>query len=277
MDPVETHYASPDLTDRIRAGLQTLGKRPEDLSPRDLAAVDQLHTGGALSTLSLMKTWQETVSPPGEPAFLDAGCGNGGSSRLLAHQFNCRVTGIDLSSDFIQAARTLTRWCRLEQRVSFEQGSLLDLPFEDSLFDGVLCQHILLNIEDKACALAQFFRVLKPGGSLILHEITKGEGPDPVMPVPWASDNRTSFLIPWEALEDMIRSAGFRSAHVSDETRAAADWWQGINTRKKPSAPPALHPGLVFGKNARHFGPNMEANFSSRAVCCMAAIFTRAE
>ena len=275
MDPVETHYKSPDLVQKIRAGLETLGKRPESISPRDLAAVDQLHTGGAPATLSLMKTWQEKVCPPKHPVILDAGCGNGGSSRLLAEQFGCRVTGIDLSSDFILTAQTLTRWCRLEETVSFELGSVLDLPFDDGAFDGVLCQHILLNIRDKAQALAQFYRVLKPGGSLILHEITKGEGPDPLMPVPWASDSSTSFLVLWNELENMIRSQGFLCDHVCDDTEDAAGWWHSINTRKTPSSPPALHPGLVFGKNARHFGPNMENNFSSRSVCCMAAIFTK--
>lgn len=275
MDSVEAHYTSPDLTDRIRAGLVKQGKEPDAIVPRDLAAVDQLHTGGALSTISLMKTWKATVSAPDHPVILDAGCGTGGSSRLLAAQFGCTVTGIDLSTDFIDTARTLTRWCRLDQTVSFKQGSVLDLPVETGSVDGVLCQHILLNVQDKAGALAEFFRVLKPGGSLILHEITKGEGPEPTMPVPWASDEGTSFLIPWEGLEKMIVSTGFHPAHVSDDTRESAEWWHGINTRKKPSAAPALHPGLVFGKNARHFGANMEANFSSRAVCCMAAIFTR--
>jgi SAM-dependent methyltransferase len=275
MDAVETHYASPDLTDRIRAGLKALGKRPQAILPRDLAAVDQLHTGGALSTISLIKTWQEKTAPPKVPAILDAGCGNGGSSRLLADQFNCRVTGIDLSWDFIQTARTLTRWCRLDPKVSFEQGSILDLPFEEGGFDAALCQHILLNIPDKASALAQLYRVIKPGGSLILHEITRGKGPDPLMPVPWASDDTTSFLVPWQVLEKMIICAGFTPVHVSDQTQAAADWWQKINTRKKPLSPPALHPGLVFGKTARHFGPNMEKNFSSRAICCIAALFTR--
>ena len=275
MEALKTHYASPDLTQRIRAGLDTLGKRPETIIPRDLAAVDQLHTGGARSTIALMKTWQEKAFVPQRPVILDAGCGNGGSSRLLAAQFNCRVTGIDLSPDFIRTARTLTQWCRLEEKIRFEQGSVLDLPFEERCFDAVLCQHILLNIEDKPRALAQLYRVLRPGGSLILHEITKGDGPAPAMPVPWASDHRTSFLVPWQILEDMSRAVGFRLDHVSDDTRASADWWHGINARKKPATPPALHPGLVFGKNARYFGPNMEKNFSSRSVCCMAAIFSR--
>lgn len=277
MDPVESHYARPDLLEKIRAGLKALGKAPESITPRDLAAVDQLHTGGAPATIALMKKWLSTGSRPEQPVILDTGCGTGGSSRLLAEQFNCRMTGIDLSKDFIATAETLTRWCGLEETVSFRQGSILNLPFEDGSFDAVLCQHLLLNIEGKQKALEEFHRVLRPEGSLILHEITRGEGPEPLLPVPWAKDRNTSFLVSWTDMESLLGQAGFSLDWHRDETEDAARWWQKNNAAAgKRSRPPALHPGLVFGKNARQFGPNMERNFFCRAVCCMAALGTKA-
>ena len=280
MDAVETHYASPDLLKKIRAGLETIGKSPKAVPsaivPRDLAAVDQLHTGGAPATIALMKTWQEAGPRPQAPSILDAGCGTGGSSRLLAQQFGCRVTGMDLSRDFIHTAETLTQWCGLKDRVGFRQGSVLDLPFDDGSFDAVLCQHLLLNIQDKDRALGEFFRVIKPGGSLILHDIVKGEGPEPLMPVPWAADESTSFLVPWEEMEKRICRTGFSFTWQKDETEEATRWWQKNNSAAgKRVKPPPLYPGLVFGKNAKKFGPNMEKNFSFRAVRCISAICSK--
>lgn len=273
---VQSHYASPDLLKKIRAGLEQSGKVPEQISPRDLAPVDQLHTGGAPATISLINTWLQTCPQTAQPEILDAGCGTGGSARLLADQFNCRVRGIDLSEDFIETAAILTQWCGLSDKASFCQGSILELPYEDRSFDGVLCQHVLMNIQEKERAVNEFYRVLRPGGSLIFHDITNGEGPDLLMPVPWASDLSTSFLVSWEETAEILAQPGFSRVLVSDETDAAARWWQKINARpQKADARPSLHPGLVFGKNAARFGPNMEQNFSSRAVCCISAILKK--
>ena len=87
-------------------------------------------------------------------------------SALLSH-------GIDLSDDFIDTAHLLNQWCGVAKdgTITLKQGSLLALPYPDGLFDAVLCQHVLLNIEDKPKAFAEFSRVLAPGGKLILHEI----------------------------------------------------------------------------------------------------------
>ena len=155
-----TQYPCPDLIDSIDHGLKKMGKDPMHITPRDLAAVDQLHTGGAPATLSLM---QQAELGKGA-AVLDAGCGIGGSSRLLAQNFGLAVQGIDLSTDFIDAAEILTRRCGLdkEDSIGFRQGSLLDLPYEDNFFQAVLCQHVLLNIPDKEKALAEFSRCWRP-------------------------------------------------------------------------------------------------------------------
>ena len=272
MEPlVKQHYASPDLAQRIRAGILKMGKNPDDLATRDLAAVDQLHTGGAPATIGLT----ERAALPSGSIVLDAGCGIGGSSRLLAEHFGYRVEGIDLAGDFIDTAVLLTQWCGLDGGIRFRRGSVLDLPFEGGCFDAVLCQHILMNIEDKSGALAEFHRVLQPGGRLLLHEITRGEGPEPAMPVPWASDPAISVLTPWSDLDHRLSRAGFQPDHVSDETEHSAAWWKMVNTVKRKKGAGPLNPGLVFGEDADRFGPNMEKNFSSRSVCCIEAILTR--
>ncbi|MCG8637226.1 MAG: class I SAM-dependent methyltransferase [Desulfobacterales bacterium] len=272
-ESVQSHYACPDLAKKIRAGIERSGKNVEDLSVRDLGPVDQLHTGGGPATLSLM----EKAGLHQGAEILDAGCGIGGSSRLIAEHFKLNVTGIDLAPDFVDTAGTLTRWCGLDRKrnINFRQGSVLDLPCEDLFFDAVLCQHILMNIRDKATALAEFYRVLKPGGKLILHEITDGPGPAPRMPVPWAADTSISFLTPWKEVTEIMEKTGFTPEFFSDETGNSALWWKKVNAFTAKSPPRPLNPGIVFGDNAALFGPNMEINFSSRSVCCIEAILIK--
>lgn len=239
-DRVQTHYSCPDLAAAIRAGLERAGKSHDQITTRDLAPVDQLHTGGPKATIALMD--RAGLAP--HARVLDAGCGMGGSTRLLAERFGFSATGIDISQDFIDTARTLTRWCGLGQNsaIDFHQGSVTHLPFEDGCFDAVLCQHILMNIQDKAGALAEFRRVLRPGGRLILHEIVDGPGPAPLMPVPWAADDSISFMPKPESLKAQLTDAGFRLDYFSDDTQTAATWWQTVNAiREKkgflPSTP----------------------------------------
>lgn len=271
MTSVEHHYACPDLLEKIRAGLERSGKTIEDITLRDLGPVDQLHTGGAPATLSLAK--QAGLSAGAR--LLDAGCGIGGSTRLLAETFGVCATGIDLARDFVETARTLTQWTCPGLDVRFDQGSVTQLPYPDKSFDAVLCQHILMNIQNKAAAIREFYRVLSPGGILILHEITDGPGPAPDMPVPWASEPSISFLAPWETMADQLARTGFCEVFQEDDTHAGALWWKRVNAIISKSGPRPLNSSLVFGENAARFGPNMEANFSRRSVCCVSALFIK--
>ncbi len=77
---------------------------------------------------------------------LDVGCGIGGPARYLAATFGCRVTGIDLSPEFIGAATYLTARCGLLDRITIQVGDALHLPFEDAAFDTVFLQHVAMEL-----------------------------------------------------------------------------------------------------------------------------------
>ncbi len=267
------HYNSENLTDRIRQAIIDAGKDPSDLQIKDLAGIDQLHTGGAKASLDLF----DHVSFPEKAIIFDAGCGIGGSSRLLSKQLNCKFIGVDLADEFVNAANFLTRATHLEKQVKFQQGSVLDLPFDTDTFDGVLCQHILMNISDKALAIKEFYRILKPGGKLVLHEITKGESDNIQFPVPWAAQESISFLEPWDSLKDILLNQGFQCLIEKDKSQDAMTWWEKVNafSKKKSQGVNPLNPGLIFGTNSKFFGKNMAANFRNQSICLIEAVYKK--
>lgn len=105
---------------------------------------------------------------PGD-GFLDAGCGSGTKSLLLASR-GMQVTGADFSDYVLEKARCAARESGLADRVSFCKEDLLALGFADGQFPNVLCWGVVMHIPDFDRALDELTRVVQPGGALILSE-----------------------------------------------------------------------------------------------------------
>ncbi len=100
---------------------------------------------------------------------LDAGCGTGLllEQEALAVGTQGRVEGVDYSDDMLAQARLR---CADMPQVGFHQGSVETLPFDDASFDALSCTQCLLYVDDLDRALAEFYRVLKPGGRIAVLE-----------------------------------------------------------------------------------------------------------
>src|SRR5215813_8673483 len=124
LDDVRDHYRATGLTERLHTALAPFGPEEQRLTPQQLAALDQFHTRGLAATAELA----ELAGITADMSVLDVGAGIGGPARFLAATHGCRVTGVDLSEPFVDAARYLTERTGQSGQVTFETASALELP-----------------------------------------------------------------------------------------------------------------------------------------------------
>jgi ubiquinone/menaquinone biosynthesis C-methylase UbiE len=188
---------------------------------------------------------------------LDIGSGIGGPARYIARRFGCRVTGIDLTAEFCDVARHLTRVLHLGDRVTFEVGNALAMPFGDASFDGAYSMNVSMNIADKAALYREIHRVLKPGGWLILSELAKGNGGAPDFPTPWAASAATSFLATPEATRQCLAKAGFEVKQLKSTLQESLAF--GARSRamvERGEKPPHRAVMLIHGEIAAEAAAN---------------------
>ena len=269
---MNSHYADAHLPQRLREALEAEGLNPHQLTLDDLAPLDQLHVGGRRATRQLI----EAVGLSAPAQVLDLGCGTGGSSRLLAHEYGCQTLGVDITPEFIQVAEQLTAATGLASSCSFVCADAAHLPLAEASFDYVLCQHSLLNMPDLTPVLAEIHRLLKPGGQLLLHEVVQGENTEPLLlPVPWARQAEQSHLLTPEALYQRLLQAGLVQDYHQDISAAATAWRSKHTQREARGQAGILTPQLIFGADFVQMGRNLAENLRSGRVRLIAAAWHR--
>ncbi len=260
---VSSHYSRGNLMSRLNAALREDGVDPDHPIMEALAPYDQFHGRGLEATLEVAGLMQ---AGPADH-ILDIGSGIGGPARYVANRFGCRVTGIDLTQEFCEVARHLTRLLDLDDSIRFEVGDALAMPFSDAHFDGAYSMNVSMNIADKGAFYREVHRVLKPGAWLVLSEIAKGEGADLDYPTPWASSASTSFLSTPEDTQRGLLAAGFdviRLRSTLEEARAS-----GARSRamvERGEKPPYRAVTLIHGEIAPQAMANMARGVAEARV-----------
>lgn len=273
-ETVRTHYGMPSLMESVTQALSVAGFDDRQLSWEDLTPLDQLHVRGLAATRELAAE----LNVPAGATVLDIGCGIGGASRFLTATYGARVTGVDLTPEFIEIARMLSERAGLSDRVSYRVADATRLPFDDASFDYAWTQHVAMNIRDRDRLYAEVFRVLEPGGSFAIYDVVRGDGDPLIFPVPWAREPDTSFLLTPDAMRQVLVHTGFEVVSWSDTTVMANEWLarQG-GAPSRTSLSPAIGIHLVTPPDFAVMIANLGRNLTEGRARLLQAIVRRPE
>jgi SAM-dependent methyltransferase len=261
------HYAGGDVVGAVRTTLNSLVAEARDLTPEDTAPFDEFHIRGREATVELAAR----LNLQAGQRVLDVGCGLGGPSRHLAWTYGCRVSGIDLTAPYCEAAGLIAERLGLDGALTYLHGDALNLPFPDGSFDVVWTQHTAMNIPDKGRLYGEMRRVLQPGGILAIYDVLAGPGGEPYFPLPWARDPSMSFLLPEAGMRRCLADAGFVVQEWRDTTSLGRDWFRALAAGKGKTGDGRggkAVPGLqtILGPELRVMSKNVMRNLDESRI-----------
>ncbi len=165
---------------------------------------------------------------------LDVACGPGVVTAAVAQEAGT-VIGLDATEEMLARARDRARDL---PHVSFQAGDAEALPFEDAHFDGVVTRLSLHHFETPANALAEMFRVLKPGGRAVIVDVTADPNPaksELQNAIETLRDPSHVRMLPAAEMEELIAGAGFFVAATEtwDADREFEEWMEIVNDPKR--------------------------------------------
>jgi len=105
----------------------------------------------------------------GTHQILDAGCGQGVAFELLEEHFHPRtIIGVDIDKEQMRMALEMANRCQCE--VKLESGTVCNLNIPDSSIDMIFSHQLFHHVSDQARALEEFYRILMPGGAILISE-----------------------------------------------------------------------------------------------------------
>jgi SAM-dependent methyltransferase len=260
---VSEHYLHGNLLNAIQASLAKLGKTIDNVTIEDLALVDEFHIGGRLATENFLG--QLNLSQ--KDHILDVGCGLGGAARYVANKYNNRVTGIDLTEEYVEAGNALCAWVSLDKQISLHQGSALCMPFQDETFDGAYMMHVAMNIEDKAQLFNEVYRVLRSGALFGIYDVMRIKDGELSYPVPWATEKSTSHLATPVQYKQALINAGIEVSAENNRREFAMDCFQRLRTKTEANAgPPPLGLHILMQESTDVKIQNMISNITENYI-----------
>ena len=246
---VSQHYTHGSLEAALLEALKRAGKDIDSLTYADLAMVDEFHIGGRPATRAL----GEQIDLSAGARVLDIGCGIGGPARFFAAKRKWKVDGVDLTAEYVEVAKALSRRVGMADAVTYRQASATALPFADATFDGAYMLHVGMNIADKKAVFSEIRRVLKPSGVFGIYDAMRESDGVFAYPVPWSSEPATNHIDTATAYKSALAAAGFSVAKERDRRDFAL---QAMQQRTDHAGKPIGLP-VVMGATAAQKLANM--------------------
>jgi ubiquinone/menaquinone biosynthesis C-methylase UbiE len=154
----------------------------------DQHTVEQVYTHSALSAEEIDALLDRSLDPVGPDVLfdiagglgagpgrevLDVGCRDGRHATELVRRFGCRVTGVEPVEDNLRRGRELVSAAgsKVAGRIRLVRGVAEALPLTDASVDLVWCRDVLVHVRPLGRALAEFRRVLRPGGAALIFNM----------------------------------------------------------------------------------------------------------
>ena len=152
----------------------------------------------------------EKVSIKENETIIDVGCGLAGPARFFADKFKCNVVGVDITPAFIEVGNDFNKRTNMHDKVSLHVTDGKSLPFENNQFDAAISQHVTMNVENRELFFTEIFRVLKKDTFFAFSEHGLGPKGTPYFPLPWADDEKMSFLLDPKKTIELLKEIGFK-------------------------------------------------------------------
>ncbi|NRP21664.1 Demethylrebeccamycin-D-glucose O-methyltransferase [Ensifer adhaerens] len=161
-------------------------------------------------------------SPQGK--LLDVACGSGGPSIAIAAATGCRLTGVDIEEAAIEHARALAAAAHLPLGATFVVADCSEqLPFDREEFDVVSCIDAIIHLASRREVFADWFRLLRPGGRLILTDACVLTGIVSKEELDIRASQGKFHIVPAAFNELMLERAGFELRLCRDTTEAVSN------------------------------------------------------
>ncbi|HHP7230938.1 MAG TPA: methyltransferase domain-containing protein [Xenococcaceae cyanobacterium] len=189
-----------------------------------------------IDLITELLSWSGVTSENPPQSILDVGCGIGGSTLYLAQKFDAIAQGITLSPVQASRAKERARDEGLAASVNFQVANALAMPFADNTFDLVWSLESGEHMPDKTQFLAECYRVLRPGGKLILatwcHRETSLIGALTTDEIKHLKEIYRVYCLPYvialSEYQAIAKSAGFKQIQADDWSMAVAPFWDVV-------------------------------------------------